>query len=834
MVSIKIVERINTKKEDNGLRKFTEYSVDDFIKIKKKSIPSFEYLYGDVYVKPYFDFELYKNPDEVFDIENIKNEAIVKIKSIIPNLQDKDIAIAEAHRMVTKKNKKEFKISFRMVINGIKIKYDTLDNFIKNAGLQEGFDTGVYTKKEQLIGCIDCIKNDEYITYINKIAVKNEADHRFFKAITSHTQDEFIIQNLLGTETEFIPIENEKVKPLKKIVKKIVKKVDEKIDENLEKYVNLLSIKRASDYDTWVSVGLCLKTLSVDNEELFLQFSKKSPTYDEVACKNKFNEIVPRGDMKIGTLKYWAKEDNPDEYEIINDNDNDIDIDKALLQSISGTHNKIAKVAYILFGTIYTYSYTTTGSVWYYFKNHRWKVDPDAIYLKQNISSTLWKFYMNQVRVLNKKATETNDEVEKIQYTELSKKLFIIAEKLLNVDFKSKLVKELIEFYAKDISFIEQLDEKKNLIGFNNGIIDLEKLEIIDGIETFEFRDGTPEDMVTFSTGYDYNPNKTNIQDLIMKFIRSIMQNEEMVTYLMTSGASCLSGNKFIEQLFFLIGAGGNGKGLWAALIMKTFGEYGYAPNVEMFTCKKTSSSSASCDWAKAKGKRILIATEPSEDDKFQLGTLKKISGRDTICARDLFKPLIEFVNQFSLFIQMNNPPDLNGYDAGIGRRLRSIPFSYKFCENPTRPNEKLIDPHLKTYFTDNIEVRQQFMLILLDYYKKYIFNKSTVHIPEIVQEFTQEYLDSNNPILDFINKKLEITDDKKDVITPDQLISAYKDYDSNSKKDKKWLGLQMGINGLKSVRCNTGINRNKVIYIGIKINPPECKIKDQVDDLEY
>ena len=49
-------------------------------------------------------------------------------------------------------------------------------------------------------------------------------------------------------------------------------------------------------------------------------------------------------------------------------------------------------------------------------------------------------------------------------------------------------------FYEKN--FINGLDEKTVLIGFENGVYDFKNKE---------FRDGIPEDKLTFSTGYNYN-----------------------------------------------------------------------------------------------------------------------------------------------------------------------------------------------------------------------------------------------------------------------------------------------------------------------------------------
>ena len=52
--------------------------------------------------------------------------------------------------------------------------------------------------------------------------------------------------------------------------------------------------------------------------------------------------------------------------------------------------------------------------------------------------------------------------------------------------------------------FTKKLDSNTNLIGFENGIYNLEK---------FEFRDGKQEDCVTLSVGYDYQDKHTKIYD---------------------------------------------------------------------------------------------------------------------------------------------------------------------------------------------------------------------------------------------------------------------------------------------------------------------------------
>ena len=66
--------------------------------------------------------------------------------------------------------------------------------------------------------------------------------------------------------------------------------------------------------------------------------------------------------------------------------------------------------------------------------------------------------------------------------------------KLKDSVYKDKVMKECKEkFYDKE--FIDKLNDKKNLVGFENGIYDLNESE---------FRSGLPSDYVSLSTGYHY------------------------------------------------------------------------------------------------------------------------------------------------------------------------------------------------------------------------------------------------------------------------------------------------------------------------------------------
>lgn len=82
------------------------------------------------------------------------------------------------------------------------------------------------------------------------------------------------------------------------------------------------------------------------------------------------------------------------------------------------------------------------------------------------------------------------------------------------------------------------------------------------------------------------------------------------------------------------------------------FGDYYYEPDISIVTTTKKSSSSASPEMIKAKGRRLLVASEPDDgdkDSKFRVNKLKQLRGNDLIQARGLYMDFIEFKPQFGM-----------------------------------------------------------------------------------------------------------------------------------------------------------------------------------------
>lgn len=89
--------------------------------------------------------------------------------------------------------------------------------------------------------------------------------------------------------------------------------------EQLKKYVDLLTVSTADNYEKWVKVGLILFKYNNTQKgyQLFKTFSQLSEKYDENYCKMKWNSYAKKNyeRITIGTLKSYARSDNKEAYD---------------------------------------------------------------------------------------------------------------------------------------------------------------------------------------------------------------------------------------------------------------------------------------------------------------------------------------------------------------------------------------------------------------------------------------------------------------------------------------------------------------------------------------
>lgn len=607
---------------------------------------------------------------------------------------------------------------------------------------------------------------------------------------------------------------------------------------DFNKYQKIAKEKKEKEGNNWNIEGCAIALYIQEHERIVMGKAYEFVTtqYNLQPMALKHDELILKGNVenqvKVDEISKFVKEktdfDLEFKCEVIKATDEDKKLYEQHLPFVLETSFDndfgLAKILYEKFQDQYVCVSIQEKWKWYEFDGNRWKECPKGASLKNHINIYLYDVICKKISSIAAKCAHAEDE-ERNRLQTTIEKLNKIAKNIRSNGRKNAILDECALLFQKPFKdFYEKLDTKPELIGFENGVFDL---------DTNTFRKGIPEDMISMTTKYDYtNVIDDKIRENIMHFFTSICRNEEEKDYLLTVIAYGLHGTKHLEEFFVLTGTGGNGKGVAATLCKHAFGDYYYSPDISMFTCKKVDSSRACPELAKSKGKRMLLSTEPDVDGKLQVGRLKQYTGNDDIQARELYKDTIEFKPQFMLMLQTNGIPSLSNFDGGIARRLRIIELIYKFVENPRLNHEKKLDTTLKKKFDSDVRYHQQFMLILMEYYNENVKgNKNKLITPPHVLEKTQNYLKTQDAVGEFIREYFDITDNMADQILSSELFNIFKssEYGRDCILEKNKFSEQLEGLGLSKTGQNN-IPRNKRGVFWVKLKEKQVEIQD--DDL--
>ena len=181
-------------------------------------------------------------------------------------------------------------------------------------------------------------------------------------------------------------------------------------------------------------------------------------------------------------------------------------------------------------------------NLWYHFnekKGGKWEETEMGHKLRSQLSNKIVDLYMYWQSKYQQQANMEDEESEmhSILNNRVSNCSKVII-KLKDSGYKDKIMKECREYFY-DKTFLEKLNEKKNLIGFENGIYDIEK---------GEFRDGSPDDYVSMTTKINYvkinNNNPKHLETIknINEFMEKLFPDEKLRQYMWEHAASSVVG----------------------------------------------------------------------------------------------------------------------------------------------------------------------------------------------------------------------------------------------------------------------------------------------------
>lgn len=567
--------------------------------------------------------------------------------------------------------------------------------------------------------------------------------------------------------------------------------------EEIKKLCDMLSDERISNYNSWMKLIFCLASISTHKEvkKIALNISGRSEKSNNKDFEKLFESLwkLPEGNkFTIGTLYYWAKNDSPKKYEefiktkftalkkeclLADEESDEISIIKKL--SSDTTDRGIAMSLYKLLKD--KIKVTSKGQVYVTNKNNVW-ISEDISYLDKILLFDVYylftKIYYQNIAINSEKATEEEYEFNKKCGIAMSINIALSNAKSYKAIRGDYLVKLL-----SDSNFEEKLDSNLDLFAFSDKVIDL---------RTKEIRDIKPNDYISINTGYTYPTSKLKYVDEINDFFNKIHPNPQIKKYMFDVLSMALCGTQSEESVFTHSGKdgiGGSGKSKTFSLIKKVFGNYAYCmPNDLLYSKSNVNAQAPRPDILYLKGKRFVWCSEPDAGQKLNIAFLKKATGSDVLTGRKCqLNNMIEFIPQLQMHILCNKMlsfDDNSNGDDGFKRRNKVIQYSSKFIQDVTEIDEEnhifLADPFIENRFK---LWRDDFIRMLIDNYK----HESTLIVPDIIKEFSQFYLDSNNQLIDFIDKYLIKTDNKKDIIKIQEIKNMWendKDFEKIKLKD--------------------------------------------------
>jgi len=136
--------------------------------------------------------------------------------------------------------------------------------------------------------------------------------------------------------------------------------------------------------------------------------------------------------------------------------------------------------------------------------------------------------------------------------------------------------------------------------------------------------------------------------------------------------------------MLILWGGGSNGKSTFVETIRHVMGAYAVTTRAETLMAKQQTGIPN--DIAALAGARLVTASETDRGKHLAEGTVKEITGGDTVTARFLNKEFFSFRPLFKLLLITNNKPVIKGTDDGIWRRIHLLPFTVSFKDNQKDP----------------------------------------------------------------------------------------------------------------------------------------------------
>ncbi len=212
------------------------------------------------------------------------------------------------------------------------------------------------------------------------------------------------------------------------------------------------------------------------------------------------------------------------------------------------------------------------------------------------------------------------------------------------------------------------LDRDQYLINCQNGTFNL---------KTGVLQPHRQEDNITKIIPAKYDPT-ANYTRWIQFLHEVFCGDQSLIDFMQRLCGYFLTGDTSEESVYILYGRGRCGKSKFVEILTYVMGDYINDTPLSTFLERSDTNTA---DLASLLGARLVTATEAEDNQAFNESLLKRISGRDPITCRFLFRDYFTYTPTFKVLFATNDIPNFRAQSYAMQARVKIIPFRQRFYD---------------------------------------------------------------------------------------------------------------------------------------------------------
>ena len=297
-------------------------------------------------------------------------------------------------------------------------------------------------------------------------------------------------------------------------------------------------------------------------------------------------------------------------------------------------------------------------NTWLVYDGLRWNPDPDA----------LEKLAKDPARMAYTLAAKAPGEDGRKRFSKWAIELE-----------RSRNVREMLWSARSEVAVKpDEFDQKPWLFNVENGTLDL---------KAGDLRAAWRSDFLTKQAPVTFDAHAQ--APAWSRFLERVLPDESVRRFAQKAVGYSMTGDVGEQALFFLYGAGANGKSTFLRVLLDIFGD-GYARQAPPDLLVKRRGGNNEAALALLYGNRLISTVETEAGAAMAESLFKSITGGDQVTARQLYQQHFSFNPTWKIWLAANHRPAIRGRDEAVWRHIKLIPFTVTIP--PEERDHQLID----------------------------------------------------------------------------------------------------------------------------------------------